>query len=53
MRKAISILLISCSSCAQSGYIYYKHNIKKCIHNLEQVESWIHYDIEDQWSKQT
>jgi len=47
MRKAISILLISCSSCAQSGYIYYKHNIKKCIHNLEQVESWIHYDIED------
>ena len=46
MKKAISIILIACSSCANYNYVYYKSNLKKCINNLEKVEKWIHYDIE-------
>ena len=47
MKKLISIILISCTSCANTGVIFYTKSVKKCIHNLEQVEEWIHYDIEN------
>ena len=46
MLKKISILLIACNSCAMNeNVIFYTHNVKKCVHNLEQIESWIHHDI--------
>jgi len=48
MLKKISILLIACNSCAiNNNVIFYTKNIKKCVHNLEQIETWIHYDVEN------
>ena len=46
MVKQIAILLIACSSCSvNKNVIFYSNSVKKCIHNLEQVEMWIHNDI--------
>ena len=48
MVKQITILLIACSSCSiNKNVIFYSNSIKKSIHNLEQIEMWLHDDIEN------
>ena len=44
----IFILLISTSiSCLRTNTIYYSKNIKKTIHNLEEMERWLRQDYEN------
>lgn len=44
MRIVIIVLVISLTSCLQRNRIYYSNNIKKSIHNLEQMQRWLQED---------
>ena len=48
MKKIIFILglIILNSSCLQQNRIYYSKSIKKTIHNLEEMQRWLHEDYE-------
>ena len=48
MKKIIFILglIILNSSCLQQNRIYYSISIKKTIHNLEEMQRWLHEDYE-------
>ena len=46
MKKVIiSAIVLMISSCMTPNKIYYSKNIKKSIHNLEQMQSWLHEDF--------
>ena len=49
MKKAfiyLFLLSITCS-CYRTNVIYYSKNIKKTIHNLEEMERWLRQDYEN------
>ena len=41
---SITILLSSCSY--KTNRIYYSNNVKKCIHNLNEMQRWLQEDYE-------
>tara|TARA_Y100001973_G_scaffold68500_1_gene99995 strand:+ start:99 stop:350 length:252 start_codon:yes stop_codon:yes gene_type:complete len=46
MKKVIiSAIVLMISSCTIPNKIYYSKNVKKSIHNLEQMQSWLHEDF--------
>jgi|TARA_Y100000289_G_C3863540_1_gene119798 glutaredoxin-related protein len=46
MKKIILLSLILFSSCSNTNKIYYSNNVKKCIHNLEEMQRWLHEDYD-------
>ena len=46
MKKiTITIAILLMSSCKlEQGSVYYSNNLKKCVHNLEQLENFIQQD---------
>mgnify|MGYP001225163752 FL=1 len=46
MKKIIFLLLLSSCSVNKDN-IFYTKSVKKSIHNLEVLESWIHRDLEN------
>ena len=45
MKKIIICVALLLSSCSyKTNRIYYTKNINKCIHNLEQMQRWLHED---------
>ena len=44
MKKIILLSLILFSSCNSTNKIYYSNNVKKCIHNLNEMQRWLQED---------
>ena len=40
------IVVLLFTSCYKTNRIYYTKNIKKTIHNLEEMQRWLHQDFE-------
>ena len=44
MKKILIPMLLFSSCKLQQGEVYYSSNVKKCVHNLEQLETFIQQD---------